>query len=54
MSEIMDIRLQHHLAQEYYRQQMFQRIPGNNKLQILIKFITPFVLDYFQPSQIFK
>ncbi|CAO1370176.1 unnamed protein product [Diamesa serratosioi] len=27
MSEIMDIRLQHHLAQEYYRQQMFQRIP---------------------------
>lgn len=34
MSEIMDIRLQHHLAQEYYRQQMFQRIPGNNKLHI--------------------
>jgi hypothetical protein len=29
MSEIMDIRLQHHLAQEFYRQQMLQRIPGN-------------------------
>lgn len=28
MSEIMDIRLQHHLAQEFYRQQMLQRIPG--------------------------
>lgn len=25
----MDIRLQHHLAQEFYRQQMLQRIPGN-------------------------
>ena len=24
----MDIRLQHHLAQEFYRQQMFQRISG--------------------------
>lgn len=24
----MDIRIHHHLAQEYYRQQMFQRIPG--------------------------
>jgi hypothetical protein len=30
MSEIMDIRLQHHLAQEFYRQQMLQRIPGNS------------------------
>lgn len=29
MSEIMDIRFQHHLAQEFYRQQMLQRIPGN-------------------------
>jgi hypothetical protein len=29
MNEIMDIRLQHHLAQEFYRQQMLQRIPGN-------------------------
>lgn len=25
----MDMRLQHHLAQEFYRQQMLQRIPGN-------------------------
>lgn len=24
----MDMRLQHHLAQEFYRQQMLQRIPG--------------------------
>jgi hypothetical protein len=30
MSEIMDIRMQHHLAQEFYRQQMLQRIPGNS------------------------
>lgn len=30
MSEIMDIRLRHHLAQEFYRQQMLQRIPGNS------------------------
>lgn len=30
MSEIMDIRLHHHLAQEFYRQQMLQRIPGNS------------------------
>ena len=29
MGEIMDMRLQHHLAQEFYRQQMLQRIPGN-------------------------
>lgn len=30
MSEIMDIRIHHQLAQEYYRQQMFQRLPGKN------------------------
>lgn len=30
MGEIMDIRLHHHLAQEFYRQQMLQRIPGNH------------------------
>lgn len=30
MSELMDIRLQHHLAQEFYRQQMLQRIPGKH------------------------
>lgn len=35
MSEIMDIRLQHHLAQEFYRQQMLQRIPGTKKVNIL-------------------
>lgn len=29
MNEIMDIRLHQHLAQEFYRQQMLQRIPGN-------------------------
>lgn len=28
MSEIMDFRIQQHLAQEFYRQQMLQRIPG--------------------------
>lgn len=28
MSELMDMRMQQHLAQEYYRQHMFQRISG--------------------------
>jgi hypothetical protein len=32
MNEIMDIRLQQHLAQEFYRQQMLQRIPGNQSI----------------------
>lgn len=29
MNEMMDMRVQHHLAQEFYRQQILQRIPGN-------------------------
>lgn len=33
MSE-MDIRLHHHLAQEFYRQQMLQRIPGNHQTSL--------------------
>jgi hypothetical protein len=37
MSEIMDIRLHHHLAQEFYRQQMLQRIPGNPSIAKLLR-----------------
>lgn len=41
MNEIMDIRLQQHLAQEFYRQQMLQRIPGNNQSSSLkVKMFT--------------
>lgn len=29
MTELMDIRIQQHIANEIYRQQMLQRLPGN-------------------------
>lgn len=38
MNDIMDIRLQQHLAQELYRQQMMQRIPGNQSIEIYLLF----------------
>lgn len=28
MQELVDLRMQHHIAQEIYRQQIMQRIPG--------------------------
>lgn len=28
MNDLVDLRLQHHIAQEIYRQQMLQRLPG--------------------------
>lgn len=37
MNELVDLRLHHHIAQEIYRQQMLQRLPGN-KIDILIYF----------------
>lgn len=28
MNDLVDLRLHHHIAQEIYRQQMLQRLPG--------------------------
>lgn len=44
MTELMDIRLQHHIANEIYRQQMLQRLPG--KFEIF-KNIAPKKVFYF-------
>lgn len=48
----MDIRLHHHLAQEFYRQQMLQRIPGNSSsLGLTIKLIHLFLRFFFMPAR---
>lgn len=43
----MDIRLQHHLAQEFYRQQMMQRIPGRSFLISGPRYITSLLIRSF-------
>lgn len=35
MNDLVDLRLHHHIAQEIYRQQMLQRLPGMFLLHII-------------------
>lgn len=36
MNDLVDLRLHHHIAQEIYRQQMLQRLPGKLKIPKLL------------------
>lgn len=50
MNDLVDLRLHHHIAQEIYRQQMLQRLPGKTIFHFVLAFRTNFNWDRFLPN----
>lgn len=48
MNDLVDLRLHHHIAQEIYRQQMLQRLPGMFLLHIIFCTFSFEALDNFK------
>lgn len=51
MNDLVDLRLHHHIAQEIYRQQMLQRLPGQTIFHFILVCPTHiFNWDRFLPN----